>query len=97
MAIIIEEEQQSSASIITVLVWVVIVGVVGVATYYLFFKNPDLASFSTPESFKSTEALSKIDLNPERLMRSPAFLELKQYVSLPQPTKLGRTNPFLGF
>ncbi|MBI2888305.1 MAG: hypothetical protein HYY10_00075 [Candidatus Liptonbacteria bacterium] len=97
MAIIIEEEQQNPTSTITVIVWVVIVGVVGVATYYLFFKNPELISFPTPESFKSTEALSKIDLDPERLMRSSTFLELKQYVSLPQPTKLGRPNPFLGF
>ncbi|MBI2623750.1 MAG: hypothetical protein HYW65_04270 [Candidatus Liptonbacteria bacterium] len=97
MAIILEEEQQNSVGIVTVLVWAVIVGVVVAATYYLFFKNPDFASFSTPENFRHTEALAKVDLDPERLMRSAAFLELKPYISLPQPTKMGRANPLLGF
>jgi hypothetical protein len=97
MAIIIEEEQQNSLSIITILVWAVIIAVAGAATYYLFFKRPDLAAFSTPENFKSTAALSQIDLDPERLLRSPAFEALKRYVPLPDPKNLGRPNPFLGF
>ncbi|MBM3256973.1 MAG: hypothetical protein FJY98_01435 [Candidatus Liptonbacteria bacterium] len=97
MAIIIEEEREGGTSLITIVIWIVILGVVGAAAYYLFFKNPDFISFSTPPSFQNTEALAKIDLNPEKVVRSPEFQALKQYTSLPQPSKLGRKNPFLGF
>ena|SRR3989338_5120360 len=97
MAIIIEEERGNRLSLITILIWLVILGVVGAAVYYLFFKNPDLASFNTPSNFKSAEALSKITLDPDQLRRSPLFEALKQYIVPPPPAKLGRPNPFLGF
>ena len=97
MAIIIEEERQSSLSLITVLIWLVILAVVGVAAYYLFFKHPETIAMSTPSNFKSAEALSKIALDPEQLRHSPAFEALKQYTTIPTPTKLGKQNPFLGF
>ena len=97
MAIIIEEERGNRVSLITLLIWVVILGVVGVAVYYLFFKNPDFISFSTPSNFKSAEALSKITLDPDQLRHSPPFEALKQYIVPPPPAKLGRQNPFLGF
>ncbi|MCR4328084.1 MAG: hypothetical protein NUV53_01035 [Patescibacteria group bacterium] len=96
MAIIIEEEQQQSTiSIVSIFVWVVILGVVGASVYYLFFKNPDFTLFVTPEGFKNTEALSKINLNPGQVVTSPAFKALRQYTALPEPLNVGRKNPFL--
>jgi hypothetical protein len=97
MAIIVEEEQRSPVSIVAVAAWLAIVGVVGAAVYYLFVKSPERASYTAPEQFKNTAVLSKVTLEPDRLMRSPAFQRLKQYIALPQPTKVGRENPMLGF
>ena len=97
MAIIIEEERQNRVSLVTILIWLVIVGVVGIAVYYLFFKNPELTSMSTPSNFKSAEALAKVTLDPDQVKNSPDFQSLKQYIVPPPPAKLGRQNPFLGF
>ncbi len=97
MAIVIEEEQSHSISLMTLVVWVIVIGVVGTAGYYLFFKNPELISFTAPSGFKNTEAVSKIDLNPEGVVRSPQFQILKQYVAPPDTSRAGRKNPFLGF
>lgn len=97
MAIVVEEEKQSKGSFIGVLIWIVILSVLGAIVYYIFFKKPQTIEVLQPVGFKNTEALSKINLNTEELVQSPAFQALKSYIPLPKPINAGRTNPFLGF
>ncbi len=96
MAIIIEEKTNSSG-IITFLIWLVILGVIGASMYYVFFKNPDLVEFSASSNFQNIQQLSKISINSDQLINSPQFQALKQYITVPTPDNIGRTNPFLSF
>jgi hypothetical protein len=96
MAIVIEEEKKSSVSWISVLVWIVILGIIGLAAYYLFFYRPELIPITVPDNFKNTEELSRIDLNLN-ILEDPVFKSLKAGVQALNPQTSGRVNPFLGF
>src|SRR5262245_25932560 len=97
MAIVVEEESQSNFSIIKILMWLVILGVILAAVYFIFFKRPDIIpGLATPADFKDTEKLSKLRL-PKEILTTTAFLDLKQYVSTVPPEPAGRQNPFLPF
>lgn len=96
MAIVIEEEKKSSVSWISVLVWLVILGIVGLAAYYLFFYRPELIPITVPDNFKNTEELSRIDLNLN-VLEDPVFKSLQAGVRALNPQTSGRSNPFLGF
>lgn len=96
MAIVIEEEQKKSVSWVTIILWVVVVSVLGLAAYYLFFYRPELIPIAIPDNFKNTEELSHIDLNLN-ILEDPVFKSLKAGVSALNPQASGRSNPFLGF
>lgn len=96
MAIVIEEEKKSSVSWISILVWVIVLGIIGLAAYYLFFYRPELIPITVPDNFKNTEELSRIDLNLN-ILEDPVFKSLKAGVSALNPQSSGRANPFLGF
>lgn len=96
MAIVIEEEKKSSVSLISVLLWVVVLGILGLAAYYLFFYRPDIIPITVPASFQNTEELSHIDLNLN-VLDDPIFKSLKAGVQALNPQTTGRANPFLGF
>jgi Tfp pilus assembly major pilin PilA len=83
--------------ILTVLTWVLIVGAVGGSAYYLFFKKPELVGqLAAPSSFKNTEQLSKLSLNPKEVVDNLS-VSFRQYVTPLSSSNRGRTNPFLGF
>ena len=95
MAIIVEEEK-SRISLVTVVIWLAILIVIGVAAYYIFFTEPQLVEVtSQPAGFENLNPLSKINLNPNDLLTSQAFQSLKQYIELPVAGNAGRPNPFL--
>jgi hypothetical protein len=96
MAIVIEEEKKSSVSIISIILWIVVLGVLGLSAYYLFFYRPDIIPITVPDSFQNTEELSHIDLNLN-VLEDPLFKMLKAGVSALNPQTTGRSNPFLGF
>lgn len=97
MAIIVEEEKKNGAGgILTILTWLVIVGAIGGAVYYVFFAQPQLVGkITAPAGFQSTQQLSKINLNPQDILESQSFQALKQYITPLQPATAGRPNPFL--
>ena len=95
MAIVVEEEQKSSRGLGSLIAWVIIVAVIGVAIYYVFFKRPDLVEQATP-TLTSTEELSKIQLQPDEVINSPSFRALHSYVQPLTAPGGGRANPFLG-
>ena len=94
MAIIIEERKRGFGFLNSIL-WLAIVGVIFFATYYIFFKTPEIFDVVLPaeEAFKDVERLSKITLDPE-IINSPAFKSLTIYVTVPESGKAGRLNPF---
>ena len=95
MAIVIQEEQQSTSGIMIVVIWGVILLVIGVAVYYVFFKNPEIVATKTPSNFENTEQISKIKLDPNEVLSDPKFQALKAHVSPIVLPSVGRVNPFL--
>lgn len=96
MAIIVEEEKRGSG-ILTFITWVTIIGVIGFASYFVFFKQPEIIDIVVPPEFEDIEEISKAELRPEAIESDPVFNSLKQYVTLPKEGEVGRSNPFLPF
>lgn len=96
MAIVVHE-QRSGVNIVRILIWLMILSVIGAVFYYIFFKKPALVEIVAPPNFQNTQELSKINLDPESVINTPAFQSLKQYITLPSPSNFGRPNPFLPF
>jgi hypothetical protein len=96
MAIVIEE-QKTRSGFITVVLWIVILGIIVGAAYYLFFSQPQLIEVVVPSNFQSAQSISKISVNPQIV--SPFLQNLK--VLIPGagsvPSNLGRPNPFLSY
>ena len=98
MAIIVEEEK-SSINLIRLVGWLVVLGVIAAAAYYIFFAAPGIVKVTPPASFESISPAAQFTLQPEDVLNSPAFQALKA-PPFPLPTaqgpaQVGRTNPFL--
>lgn len=96
MAIIIEEEKKG-IGFTTILVWLIILGVIAFAAYYLFFKQPDIIDIVAPPVLDKTSELSKIKLNRATIDNDAIYNSLKSYITVPKDTPQGRLNPFLSF
>lgn len=97
MAIIVEEEGNKSNAV-SMLGWLVILGIVGAAVYYIFFVSPPPAVVTPPAGFEDITPIANVNFNPSSVISSPSFQALKQYVADPTstgPTAVGRTDPFL--
>lgn len=96
MAIVVEAEARRT-NFVRFFIWLVILGVIIAAVYYIFFKTPELVEVVVPPTFRNTEELSRISLNPESVVQSPTFNALRPYVTPLVPPPPGRPNPFLAF
>ena len=96
MAIVVEEENSRKGGMGGLLVWSVVFVVLAVSIYYIFFKRPDLVEVHTPANFENTVQLSKIKLDPERVVNDPLFISFKKYAEPLSPTPSARSNPFFG-
>ncbi len=97
MAIIVEEGKKSFG-FLNFIIWLLVLGIVFFATYYIFFKQPEVVHEFIPSAdiFENINPLSKITLDPE-ITKSPAFTALTVYITSPGQTRSGRTNPFAPF
>lgn len=74
-----------------------IVGIVGSAVVYLFFVSPEtVQQLTTPEQQRLSE-FSKANFNPEAILSSPSFQNLKTAAPaiISAPGDIGKVNPFL--
>ncbi len=99
MAIIVEEERTRgvSSGVVSVLVWLLVLGIIAVAVYYVFFAEPEFITITAPEDFTATEVTARADIDPQTVLGDPRFTNLNDYVTPPPPGSFGRSNPFLGF
>ena len=95
MAIIVEDDQRYKTGIVSLLTWVVIVGIVVAAVYYIFFKRVDLIEVALPDRVKQSQALLDINVAPEEVLESLAFKDLKNTIPQPAPINVSRVKPFL--
>ena len=94
MAIVIEEEK-NGVNPMLMIGWGVILIIIVLIVYFIFFRRPELISIDLPEGFEITQQISQISLDADTLIGSENFRERQQYIPLPVPTNLGRSNPFL--
>ena len=95
--VIVVEEQKNKMSIVSILTWFVILGILITATYYIFFKEPETVQYIAPANLGQTNQLAKITLDASAIVNNPNFRALKSYVTIPPPGNTGRVNPFLPF
>ena len=95
MAIIIEENKKGFG-LLNTLMWLIVIIVISFATYYIFFKKPEvIGEFIPPKDiFENIDQLSTITLDPE-IIKNPAFQSLTSYITVPVSGRAGRPNPFL--
>ncbi len=91
------EEQKNTSGLISVVTWLILIFVLGVATYYIFVKKPDLVPVTAPSNFENTRGLVSIKLKPEEIVDNPQFKALKAYITVKTAETNGKANPFLGF
>ncbi len=92
MAIVVEQERaRTSGGLMSLLIWIVILSILGVAVYYIFFRNPASVELVLP---KNTSALSKIHFNDQLITRAATLQEIPLSTA---PAPQGRVNPFIGF
>lgn len=101
MAFIVEQEKKSFPWIM-VLSGILIIGIVGVAVYYLFFaETPLIEALSSDKSYLEISATEfetvQKKANQETLVNHPNFKNLKQQVLPMTVGALGRVNPFQPF
>ena len=96
MAIVIEEESRSGTPWGSIIAWLLVIAVLGVALYYIFFKQPHLVEVATPDNFQNIEQISTLTkLDPNGIVNTKEFQSLQSYANPLQPQGGGRANPFL--
>ena len=96
MAIIIEEERRGMSPL-RILTWLIILGTIGFASYYIFFKHPQVVDVVVDPGLKNTAQLSTIKLNRATIDNDAVYNSLKSYITVPTEGQAGRLNPFLSF
>lgn len=98
MAIVVEQEKASGVGIVRIVLWVVLLGIILAAVYYVFFKKPDaIPDLITPSGFRNTTELSKINLDPQAVLQNPSFQSLRSQLPPLSTSSVGRPNPFLPY
>lgn len=95
MAIVIEEEKKSGGGLISFLTWLILIGVIGFATYYIFFKKPERVEVIIPANFENINEISTRKLDPEVIQNNEIFKSLVSHSTPPAEARVGRANPFL--
>ena len=97
MAIVVEEKERKS-NLLGIIGWLVFVGILIAAAYYVFFVKPELVKIPAAGSLGTIAPIAQISLHPEAVLQNPAFQTLSSSVVLPSPSgpaAVGRTNPFV--
>ncbi|MEK7212728.1 MAG: hypothetical protein AAB686_03555 [Patescibacteria group bacterium] len=88
------EKKNGGLGIISVLIWLVLIGVVIGGAYYIFFKKPELISVAPPAEFEDVKQLAAIELDPQAVVEGAKFQALKSHITSKTPERFGRSNPF---
>lgn len=95
MAIVVPK--QRSGGLMRFFTFIVILGVLLVASYYLFFAPTPAFDYIAPASLQEAEQLSRFDLEPSTVLESAQFKSLRKINGLPNGGTFGRANPFVAF
>lgn len=97
MAIVVEEGERKS-NWLGIIGWVVFLGIIGAAAYYVFFVQPQLVTIPASGNLGTVAPIANIALHPEAVLQNPEFQTLNSNIVLPSPSGpagVGRSNPFI--
>lgn len=97
MAIIVEEGRKRT-NLLGIAGWVVFLGILAVAAYYIFFVSPELVPIAATGSLSTIAPIANVNLNPQTIVGSAQFQSLQSNIALPTPQSpngVGRPNPFI--
>ncbi len=97
MAIIVEEGEKKT-NFISIIGWLVFLGIAGTAAYYVFFVQPQLVVIPSTGNLSTIAPITQMALHPDAVLQNAAFQALKSTITPPSPqgpTAVGRTNPFI--
>lgn len=97
MAIVMDERRTPGSGIISVFIWLILLGSVAVGVFYVFVKKPELIPITPPKGFKDAQAVSKIKLEAEPVVSKLNPPHFDSHITVPPARTSGRSNPFLGF
>lgn len=79
------------------IMFIVVLGVLFFAAYYLFFAPTPAFDYIAPQSLRQAAELSRFDIEPSSVLESPEFRSLRKINGLPTGGTFGRANPLSGF
>lgn len=97
MAIIVEEGEKKT-NLLGIIGWLVFLGIIAAAIYYVFFAQPQLVVVPSSGTVGTIAPITQDTINPSTVIQSPTFQALKSTVTLPTPqgpASVGRPNPFI--
>ena len=95
MAIIVEEEKKSGGGFIGFLTWIILIGVIAFAAYYIFFKKPEVVDVVIPANFENISQITAKRIKPEEIQNDAVYKSLESHATPPSSAQVGRVNPFL--
>lgn len=94
MAILVEEEKKS-VNWVGILTALVIVGILFAGGYYVFFKDPGvIEGITAPKELQNITQLSKTNIDPNKIIQSAEFKNLRDLADPLNLPSAGRANPF---
>jgi len=97
MAIIVEEGEKKT-NLLGIIGWLVFLGIVAAAVYYVFFAQPELVVIPSSGNLGTIAPIAQTGIQPDSVIQSTAFEALTSTVPLPTPqgpVSVGRPNPFI--
>src|SRR5689334_16513352 len=95
MAIVIQKQSRGGGGFLRLIMVIIILGILGIAAYYLFFAPTPAFDYIAPPSLQQAAELSNFDLDPDAVIKSSEFRSLTPINGLPTGGTFGRENPFL--
>lgn len=97
MAIVVEEGEKKN-NLLGILGWIVFLGIIAAAVYYLFFAQPQLVVIPSTGTIGTIAPITQAAASPSAVMQSPAFQSLRSTITLPTPqgpAAVSRPDPFI--
>ena len=97
MAIVLNEESQGKPRGSRIIAGSIIVALIVAGAYYLFFAPVPFIETVVPEKLDPISRISKIQVDPAKIINSPIYQSLKEQVPQVKIEGAGRVNPFQPF
>ena len=97
MAIVVEEGEKKT-NLFTIVGWLVFLGIIAAAVYYVFFAQPQLVVIPSTGTIGTIAPVTQAAVDPDTVIQNSTFQTLRSTITLPTPqgpASVGRADPFI--